>query len=91
MINVGISSVKSFEFLFYPNPTTGKVNFETSLKNGYKSKIIVYNILGKEVLTKEISTSNFNIDFSSMPEGIFTFKLMNSSIQYNGKIVYKKQ
>lgn len=87
--------------LVYPNPSDGKFNLKIDLPiaigiEDLKIKTAgVYNILGKEIysLNFQINTSspqgvlrtNFQIDLSSQPRGIYLLKL-----NFNGKILLRK-
>lgn len=58
----------------YPNPNNGllKLSFEKSLKNG---KFKIFNCLGQIVFSQNISESNFEIDISDQPNGIYFIEI----------------
>lgn len=71
------------EVLVYPNPTTGKVNWIIGQFENLKIKTCeVFNIYGERVLSFQInSSSNFEIDLSAQPAGVYFVKVkMNSRI-----------
>lgn len=57
---------------FYPNPAQDFVNF--SSKNSIED-IIIYNLLGQEVLTKEVNSNQFSIDISHLSSGTYIAQL----------------
>lgn len=61
----------------YPNPTKDNVTFK---KNGLKEQdIIVYNALGELIYPKiSINDSDFLLDFSKYPEGLYYIKIANT-------------
>ena len=56
---------------FYPNPAKEMVNF--SSKNSIQ-EIIIYNLVGQEVLTKESISNQFSIDISHLSNGTYISK-----------------
>ena len=57
---------------FYPNPAQDMVNF--SSKNSIED-IIIYNLLGQEVLTKQVNSNQFSINISHLSSGTYIAKL----------------
>ena len=62
---LGIGEVLGTQFRVYPNPSNGKITVEG---NGHLS---VRNVLGQEILTKEIENS-INLELS---KGIYFLKM----------------
>lgn len=56
----------------YPNPTTYNYIY---VKNDVDIKVEVYNVLGKKLLQRTITTSNSKLDISSLSEGIYLMKI----------------
>jgi len=73
----GISEKTTFNIQVYPNPTNDK--FTVECENATVIKL--YNILGKEVLSKNISKKS-EISISHLPIGIYT-----ASILSKGKVI----
>ena len=63
---------------FYPNPVKDIVNFssENAIEN-----IIIYNILGQEVLSKKVNSNELSIDISNLSTGTYVAKLNNNKSQ----------
>ncbi|TAF10853.1 MAG: T9SS C-terminal target domain-containing protein [Flavobacteriia bacterium] len=66
--NFAVSQVK-----LYPNPTASTLNIE-ALAN--IQSIAIYNIIGQEVMTKEVNSSTISLDVSSLKSGVYVIKTM---------------
>ncbi len=71
-------------FLF-PNPVRENLNIN-SLPEGTKN-IILVNALGQTVISRESTESNFNLDLSQLPNGIYELKIENENFKYSKKVV----
>lgn len=69
---------------FYPNPTSGKLNY--AFREAFSGKIIVSDISGKKVLEKKISTEKGSFDLSNKKNGLY-FVLVESANHYRYKIL----
>ena len=67
----------------YPNPVTST----TTIQNAANSKIIIYNMNGKEVLAKFISSNNEVLDLSSLSVGIYYAETAGENVKTRFKIV----
>jgi hypothetical protein len=65
-------------FSFYPNPAKDMAHFSAS---NTIENITIYNLMGQEVLSKQVNSENFTVDISNLSTGTYVAKL-NS----NGKI-----
>lgn len=73
-----------------PNPTTN--NAKVSLQNGNEDteyKVIVYSFDGKMLFSTLKSTSEFEINFSSLASGTYLLRVVGNSMVYNARIVKK--
>jgi len=61
----------------YPNPFAHTLNVQAKKDMRKPLKAQLYNITGKLVMEKTAYTNTFSIDVSSLPAGIYTFKLYN--------------
>lgn len=68
---VGIADDSNLGLSFYPNPTTGKVTFESS---NTINLIEIYNITGQKLIT----FTNNTIDISELTEGIYVVKIISA-------------
>lgn len=75
----------------YPNPSTGIFNFQANSQHPPAGgNIAVYNMLGQEVVPSfTIHNSQFTIDLSGQPKGIYFYRLTNTqgSLIQNGKLL----
>jgi N-acetylneuraminic acid mutarotase len=85
---VGINEIKNNAGVnVFPNPSNGLfqlriINYELGMK------IAIYNILGEQVCSSFIIyNSQFTIDLSALPDGIYFYKLTGSDKKYSGKII----
>ncbi len=93
-IDAGIVGVESyrknnFEILIYPNPSSGK--FTLQLKPFEKlEQIEIFNSLGALVqVYKHFPQSNFELDLSTAPKGVYFVKISGENIQEVHKISLK--
>lgn len=69
---------------FYPNPTSGLL---TIAGLGENSKIRVFDMSGKLVLTETGNTSKMNLDLSSLKGTVFIFQVESNDTIYQTRIV----
>jgi len=63
-------------FRLFPNPTRQYLTLEPIGSDGYATKqIFIYDILGQELLSDSKNDNN-RIDISSLPNGVFTLRLL---------------
>jgi PQQ-dependent dehydrogenase (s-GDH family) len=62
----------------YPNPATGILNVESKKEMRKPLRAQLYNIMGKKVIEKISYVNNFAIDISTLPSGVYIFKLYNT-------------
>ena len=79
----------------YPNPFNPQTSIEYSLAKSGLVKLIVYDILGKEiaVLVNEVKQAgNYIVDFnaSSLPSGIYFYKITSSDFSCVNKMMLLK-
>ena len=84
---LSVEDLNVTEVGFYPNPSKGIINIDTSTNNILK-EVIVYDVLGKQVAKREFNTSDShtNIDLNQLNQGIY---LVRIRLQ-DGSIVSKK-
>jgi hypothetical protein len=82
-----ITEKNNGEPTIYPNPSTGLFTADLSYASG-KSTIIVYNILGKMVYSKEISSDGkLAIDLSNQANGSYFISIKNDKGTFTKKII----
>lgn len=66
--DVGLENYQPTVFSIYPNPVTGILNFVTETPG---SMLQVSNLSGQVIFEKLITSSQNEIDFSSLPKGVY--------------------
>jgi hypothetical protein len=81
------------QFSIYPNPSNGEINVEYMLTDYSDVKFSLYDLQGREIkaLMNNVSQTpglnNFKGDISSLPNGIYIYKLVTNSYTKSGKFV----
>ncbi len=77
----------NFSMTYYPNPFSGNltIEFEQSIRN---AEVYIYNLLGKEVLNKQLSSQTNIINTSAIENGIYIMKVISvDGDLFVGKVV----
>ncbi len=75
------------ELLIYPNPTNGNLLINVGANNINNAKIEVSSLLGKSILTKEITTIQTTINLSNYANGIYLIKFSNNKGTKTYKVI----
>ena len=76
--------VEGFSYTLYPNPDDKYIIMQMSESTPTPYRVIITDIFGKKMLSKEIKSSNKNINTASFSNGIYFIK-----IQYDKKLTGK--
>ncbi len=76
--------VNKTKLVFYPNPVKNILNIENDSKI---NTIKIYDLTGKELVTKEFDAKNVNIDVSNLPKGIYMVKIGSKNSNRTIKII----
>src|SRR5690606_12724987 len=82
-LNIGYEDSTGNQLLLYPNPTKDLVIID-NLPHG-EIQMIVFDVNGKELVSKIANTQTARIDTSNLPNGVYIVRL-----DYYGEIVHKK-
>ncbi len=83
----------------FPNPFSGRTNFELNLNEEANVDIRIYDLLGKEVMNKIITDAlssgvhTIEIDASALSQGIYTYKILVTGTKANlltGKLIIRR-
>jgi hypothetical protein len=77
--NFALSTVK-----LYPNPTSNTLNIEA--QNTIQS-IAIYDILGQEILNKEINSLSTGLDVSNLSNGVYMIKTVIGGVNSSTKFI----
>ena len=83
---LGVAQFDESRFSFYPNPVIDILNFKYSEDI---SQVKIINILGQELITKQINATEGNIDMSYLPSGTYIVKVKASDAEKTIKVVKK--
>lgn len=73
-------------FVVYPNPSENQITFQ--LQKNQKGILYFYDVLGKNILTKEISENNNTLDIQNLSKGVYYYKFESNKV-FKGKIIKK--
>ena len=74
-LSAGINELRTNDISIFPNPTTGK--FQLTTNNSPSTPITISNTLGEIILEVKDLKSNFEIDLSNQPKGIYFLRIGN--------------
>jgi hypothetical protein len=83
---VGIKEIQPSKFSIIPNPATDKITVEIT-NVGKKCKLVIVNIVGEQLITRNITEIKTQIDLSNLPSGVYIVRLTNDKIEEVGKII----
>ena len=70
----------------YPNPTSnGKLYIVT--KNNFNKDVVIYNVLGKEVISTALQSKELNI--SKLKPGVYIIKVTENAVSATRKLIVK--
>ena len=75
---LGVSDVKSRSFSIYPNPSVSELNITMNQADS-KTNVTVYNILGKQILSQQLTGFTSKINISQWNVGVYLVKVTNDS------------
>ena len=73
-------------FSVYPNPAENQITFQ--LENNQKGIVYLYDVLGQNIVTKEISENNNAIDIQNLSNGVYYYNFESDKV-FKGKIIKK--
>ncbi|PQB07420.1 hypothetical protein BST83_09790 [Polaribacter filamentus] len=75
----GTLSIDTFDALgtinMYPNPTNANLTIDFQIQDIEKLNVKVFNLLGKEMLTKQISKNDSSVKVSNLNDGIYIVRI----------------
>ncbi|EGV42189.1 T9SS type A sorting domain-containing protein [Bizionia argentinensis JUB59] len=74
-------------FSIYPNPASGSINISSNLNQ--KTKLAVYNITGKLVLSNTISFGENRLNISSLSSGVYLMRVSTPAKTITKKLIIK--
>lgn len=74
-LNLEEENLSSNDFNLYPNPSKNKLTVEKLRPSD--QAIVIFDALGKDVLTSSISNSSKNLNLDSLKSGIYFVRILN--------------
>ena len=71
---LGTGDTEIAGFNYYPNPATDQLNLSSG--TGTIESAIIYNILGQEVVSREIGSNNAQLDVANLSVGTYILKVV---------------
>lgn len=81
---LAVSNFEKSKFRFYPNPVKDVLNLSYD-KN--ISNVIVFNLLGQEVLSMILKSNQIEIDMSYLPSGIYIVRANSENLEENIRVI----
>ena len=69
----------------FPNPASNYLNIE--MDGNYTNEIIIFNILGKEIMKVNLQSNKSLIDISDLPQGLYLIKFLNNTNVFTLNII----
>lgn len=85
--NLKINEFKNPQINLFPNPSNG--SFSARFSQRFDGQIVIYNLLGKEILNEDIISKKFEFFDVSLKEGIYIVKFKSQKIDLNKKLLIK--
>jgi hypothetical protein len=83
---LSVETITNSKLSIYPNPVTDKLYIDLPSLDGIVL-LRVYNVLGKEINSYEISNNNNVVDVVSIPSGLYIVTLESNSILKTFKLI----
>ena len=83
------ASFNTDEFAVYPNPTSSILNIQSKF-NTTISEVNVYDLLGKQLLNKEMAVSTTEIDMTNYSPGLYLLEVVSENNQKSIHKIIKK-
>jgi len=83
-LNISLNEIN--KFTFYPNPAEGDTLY---LKTTETVTVQISSILGKQMLSDKIDTTDSQIDISSLKPGIYLVKISSNQFSITKKLIKK--
>lgn len=85
-LNVNIlQNVVSDNVFIYPNPVNDKLYIKTN--NNRIETIVLYDVMGKEIMKKQITNNEIELDVQSLHSGLYIIKLYGENAVKSKKIM----
>ncbi|MBW1296143.1 glycoside hydrolase family 9 protein, partial [Aquimarina litoralis] len=85
-LSVGENEINQNTIKVFPNPISDVLNIQSSLANTI-SKVELYSIQGKKILSKEIDNTTASLNISNITSGLYLVKIISEGQSHTSKII----
>jgi hypothetical protein len=83
-----IDNGKENSCLLYPNPATNIVNIELGdVQGDINAQIIVHDISGKRIISKQLNSSKTSIDIKNLNRGVYIIQVKNGDVLITNRLI----
>ncbi|WP_242134917.1 endonuclease [Aestuariivivens marinum] len=82
--SLGVTDKSIVNIRMHPNPTTHNLVYFTTTE---KLEVVVYNLLGKKIMSHTINNSKNFIDISILSKGVYLVKLNSNEVSITKKLI----
>jgi hypothetical protein len=83
---LGVTSFEASSVKVYPNPATNVLNIEA---NQLVDEVAIFNMLGQQVLSKQVNSEMSSIDISGLSNGVYVLKSTANGVSVSSRFVKK--
>ncbi len=89
LLNTSVQSINpdKIEINIYPNPASNTLHVQFNIPSNTKTQIKILNVLGDELLSKQIHNGEHAIDVSELSNGIYFMEFINEKARETRKII----
>ncbi len=74
--------------LVYPNPVENVLYVDNGLGSGIRANLLLYDVNGRQIISKPLVPQMNSIDVSSLPQGVYFYRIADTKKVYqSGKVV----
>ncbi|MGK4568856.1 S8 family peptidase [Flavobacterium sp. 3HN19-14] len=85
---LSVISNDKWEFMVFPNPVENELSIVFP-KDVLTAQVSFYNILGQEVMNRQISMQNPSFSVGGLSSGIYLYKISATNFSQSGKLIKK--
>ena len=84
---LAVNNFSENDFSVYPNPTKNILNISAKNNANTFKNIVVYDVVGKAILTQKANTPSTTIDLSNFAKGVYFVKVSGNGFEKMVKVL----